>query len=292
MNLSFVTSVKFLAGTARVVNNMTFLVNPCWYLNTSDIPTLPISFFHIVKQTEVGKAQISQKPLFFYQADKKATSGSQTGSAVTSIVADNIVNQPKQWKLQVLVPHHPTQILDQYYFDASTAASLAKIMFDPNGEGFIGGLQQVAMVSRIGEDIVKQLIKIMTADTSTSITSGFLSAALNENTINKDSLEAMLEQRGIMKMKLWNGWKFAWVAIVDYELHKSNDYQGFYEGNIIVQDVPIMTVQGTQTNPSMRTGLFNLLGKSTLSSLSSKISSLRNTILQNAADNVGKGLDN
>jgi hypothetical protein len=52
----------------------------------------------------------------------------------------------------------------------------------------------------------------------------------------------MREGRGILKMKMWNGWKFKYVMLKNVDLTKSGEYDGFYEGSITVQETPIINV--------------------------------------------------
>ena len=59
----------------------------------------------------------------------------------------------------------------------------------------------------------------------------------------------MWSNRRIIKLKLWNGWKFKHLIIKNLEITKKGEDGDFYEGTLVCQEVPILTFreQGKQT---------------------------------------------
>ena len=86
---------------------------------------------------------------------------------------------------------------------------------------------------------------------------------------NKASIDAMWENRTILRMKYWNGWQFKYVAIESYVPSKQGEVTDFYEATLNLTEVPIMTMRkgGDFRIPKMSALASILLsGKSKLSS--------------------------
>ena len=94
-----------------------------------------------------------------------------------------------------------------------------------------------ALSNTIG--FLRLLFSVLSVDLSVSSIANLI---LAQNDINKVSLDSMREGRGILKMKMWNGWKFKYVMLKSVDLTKSGEYDGFYEGSITVQETPIINV--------------------------------------------------
>ena len=109
--MRFVTSIKYTAQVAKMVNNITFLYDPNWSYGEYEQATLPCCFYFVRKWEEIGEAEISSKPMMFYNS--KGAEGTQRNGVVLDMVADNIINQPKMYRAEVLVPFAPDACLDQ-----------------------------------------------------------------------------------------------------------------------------------------------------------------------------------
>ena len=237
--MRFVTSIKYTVQVAKMVNNITFLYDPNWSYGAYEQATLPCCFYFVRKWEEIGEAEINSKPMMFYNS--KGAEGTQRNGAVLDVVADNIINQPKTYRADVLVPFAPDACLDQYQLDADTLASTYAFTFSREDEPYEPS-DTLAVTSRwisnsIG--VLRLLFSVLSVDLSGPSIANLI---LAQNDINKVSLDSMREGRGILKMKMWNGWKFKYVMLKSVDLTKSGEYDGFYEGSITVQETPIINV--------------------------------------------------
>ena len=244
--LNVITAVKYEADTINAFNKMTFLYDPNWQGMGN---TLPICFFYVKDFKEVMEAEISQKPLLFYNSqngdNKDAVAGGLLG-----IVSDNLINKPKKYQMSILIPRTVDVYLQQSVFNRRVTVD---DLFRTNNDTFNQILQGVDVLSRATIDVLVTLLKVLglpsdpLQDFGTGAldlkgyVSKMLSASIDDS--NKASLEAMWENRTILKMKYWNGWKFKYVAIESYIPSKDGTEDGFYQATLNVTEVPIMTVR-------------------------------------------------
>ena len=237
--LRFVTSVKYTANVARMVNNITFLQDPNWEMTANDSTTLPLAFFFVKKWTEEYTSEVNQKPMLFYNSNadnKDATRGS-----LLDIVADNVVVKPKTYKIEGLVPFTPDACLNQYQMDNDTLMST--VSFATQGkEGELIDKFGFSVYNRVVSNsigIMRMIFSALGVDLNFASVS---SALLEQDDINKRSLEAMRDNRGVVKLKMWNGWKFKYLIITSLDLSKSGEIEGFYEGTMTLQELPVITI--------------------------------------------------
>lgn len=237
--LRFVTSVKYTANVARMVNNVTFLQDPNWEMTANDSTTLPLAFFFVKKWTEEYTSEVNQKPMLFYNSNadnKDATKGS-----LLDIVSDNVVVKPKTYKMDVLVPFTPDACLNQYQMDNDTLMNT--VSFATQGsEGELIDKFGFSVYNRVVSNsigIMRLIFSALGVDLNFASVS---SALLEQDDINKRSLEAMRDNRGIVKLKMWNGWKFKYLIITSLDLSKSGEIEGFYEGTMTLQELPVITI--------------------------------------------------
>lgn len=241
--MRFVTSIKYTAQVAKMVNNITFLYDPNWSYGAYEQATLPCCFYFVRKWEEIGEAEINSKPMMFYNS--KGAEGTQRNGAVLDVVADNIINQPKMYRADVLVPFAPDTCLDQYQLDNDVLKNtlLFSTTYGNKAGEFVekisGGISVYNRVLSNTIGLLRLLFSVLSVDLSVSSIANLI---LAQNDINKVSLDSMREGRGILKMKMWNGWKFKYVMLKNVDLTKSGEYDGFYEGSITVQETPIINV--------------------------------------------------
>lgn len=233
--MRFVTSIKYTAQVAKMVNNITFLYDPNWSYGAYEQATLPCCFYFVRKWEEIGEAGINSKPMMFYNS--KGAEGTQRNGAVLDVVADNIINQPKMYRADVLVPFAPDACLDQYQLDADTLVNTYAFAFSGDKPNDTLAVTSRVLSNTIG--LLRLLFSVLSVDLSVSSIANLI---LAQNDINKVSLDSMRDGRGILKMKMWNGWKFKYVMLKNVDLTKSGEYDGFYEGSITVQETPIINV--------------------------------------------------
>ena len=108
--LRFITGYRYSTGLLRSINNMTFFYNPVWEYNSQTKRTLPVAFFHLKSIHEIMESEVQTKKVMFYNSQKENTSDSASG-AVLNVIADNIVNKPKGYRLDVIVPYSSMTLL-------------------------------------------------------------------------------------------------------------------------------------------------------------------------------------
>ena len=254
--MRFVTGVRYTASVAKFLNNMTFLYDPNWSYGTYEETSLPLCFFFVKTWQEIGESDISTKPMMFYNS--QATKKTQTvNGAVMNVVADNNIIQPKLYKADVLVPFKPDSYFEQYQFDPDTLAS--SLAFACNASDSASAtISAFGRVSSVALTLLRTILSALCVDLDVASLSNLV---LSQNEINKVSLDAMRQNRGILKMKVWNGWKFKYVMLKSVELSKSGEMDGFYEGSITVMEVPILNVGLEKKDIGIAKGK-SLLGKS------------------------------
>lgn len=244
--LNVITAVKYEADTINAFNRMTFLFDPNWQGMGN---TLPICFFYVKDFKEVMEAEISQKPLLFYNSqngdNKNAVAGGLLG-----IVSDNIINKPKKYQMTVLIPRTVEVYLSQSMF---TRRVTVEDLYRTNNDTFNQILQGVDVLTRITIDTLTMLLKVLGLPsvliqdygTGALDLKGLVTKALTSSIddSNKASLDAMWENRTILRMKHWNGWKFKYVAIESYTPSKDGTEDGYFEATLNVTEVPIMTIR-------------------------------------------------
>lgn len=237
-SLRFITSIKYDASLMKALNNMTFFYDVNWQ---GDGKTLPIGFFYIKDYSEIMSSEVSQKTMLFYNSG--TTTPDATKGGLLGVVADNIVNKPKKYKLEVIVPASFTMIDKIYQFDSYTR----NMMFlqqttSLNEEGAIPTL--ATAISAFSTNIVAGLLQALLAalNVESLFTTDIITQLLTLDTANKDSLSAMWGNRTIIKFKVPNGWKFKYVAIENMNINKKGEDGDYFTGTIEVTEIPILTI--------------------------------------------------
>ena len=240
--MRFITGVHFTKSMLRTLNGITFLFDPNWEAGVGDTPTFPVCFFHVKGQHEVMESEVSHKTMLFYNDNKSLSATSVTGG-MTNVVADNIVIKPKVYKLDVIIPYSDLTLLtSSYVFQPEQLSGVVSLL--KNGEEKKNNVAPYLTMATPYVEIIKTLLRqLMVADYSSI--SNFMSSVISTPDYNKNSLEAMWKNRSILKLKLWNGWKYKYVSIVSTDVSKEPTEDGVYEASITVQEMPIMTFRKT-----------------------------------------------
>ena len=243
--VTVITGLKYNTSLVKVFNNLTFLYDPNWEYQQGE-PTYPIAFFYVKSMTEQMSSDVSQKPMLFYNTAGDSTDSTKGG--LMNIVADNIVLKPKVYKLDIIVPANGSTLKNSSFsFDAIT--SVNGFLFS-NGE-FKGstGLDIASRIVNISLGILETLFKGLYG-TSVSASS-ICNMLLQQQDYNKASIEYMWLNRRILKLKLWNGWKFKYLIIKDFDVTKTGEDGDFYEGTLTCQEVPILTFRSQAKSASL-----------------------------------------
>ncbi len=243
--ITVITGLRYNASLVKVFNNLTFLYDPNWEYQQGE-PTYPIAFFYVKSMTEQMSSDVSQKPMLFYNT--AGDSNDSTKGGLMNIVADNVVLKPKVYKLDIIVPANGSTLKNSSFsFDAIT--NVNGFLFS-NGE-FKGstGLNLASKIVNISLGVLETLFKGLYG-TSVSASS-ICNMLLQQQDYNKASIEYMWSNRRILKLKLWNGWKFKYLIIKDFDVTKVGENGDFYEGTLTCQEVPILTFRRQAESASL-----------------------------------------
>ena len=251
--VTVITGLRYKTSLVKVFNNLTFLYDPNWEYQQGE-PTYPIAFFYVKSMTEQMSSDVSQKPMLFYNT--AGDSNDSTKGGLMNIVADNIVLKPKVYKLDIIVPANGSTLKNSS-FSFDTITNVNGFLFS-NGE-FKGstGLDISSRIVNISLGVLETLLKGLYG-TSVSASS-ICNMLLQQQDYNKASIEYMWSNRRILKLKLWNGWKFKYLIIKDFDVTKVGENGDFYEGTLTCQEVPILTFRDQSESASL-TALSKLSG--------------------------------
>ena len=243
--ITVITGLRYNTSLVKVFNNLTFLYDPNWEYQQGE-PTYPIAFFYVKSMTEQMSSDVSQKPMLFYNT--AGDSNDSTKGGLMNIVADNVVLKPKVYKLDIIIPADGSTLKNSSFsFDAIT--NVNGFLFS-NGE-FKGstGLDIASRIVNISLGVLETLFKGLYG-TSVSASS-ICNMLLQQQDYNKASIEYMWSNRRILKLKLWNGWKFKYLIIKDFDVTKIGENGDFYEGTLTCQEVPILTFRSQAESASL-----------------------------------------
>lgn len=243
--ITVITGLRYNTSLVKVFNNLTFLYDPNWEYQQGE-PTYPIAFFYVKSMTEQMSSDVSQKPMLFYNT--AGDSNDSTKGGLMNIVADNVVLKPKVYKLDIIVPANGSTLKNSSFsFDAIT--NVNGFLFS-NGEfKSSSGLDIASRIVNISLGVLETLFKGLYG-TSVSASS-ICNMLLQQQDYNKASIEYMWSNRRILKLKLWNGWKFKYLIIKDFDVTKTGENGDFYEGTLTCQEVPILTFRRQAESASL-----------------------------------------
>lgn len=243
--ITVITGLRYNTSLVKVFNNLTFLYDPNWEYQQGE-PTYPIAFFYVKSMTEQMSSDVSQKPMLFYNT--AGDSNDSTKGGLMNIVADNVVLKPKVYKLDIIIPANGSTLKNSSFsFDAIT--NVNGFLFS-NGEFKSStGLDIASRIVNISLGVLETLFKGLYG-TSVSASS-ICNMLLQQQDYNKASIEYMWSNRRILKLKLWNGWKFKYLIIKDFDVTKVGENGDFYEGTLTCQEVPILTFRRQAESASL-----------------------------------------
>ena len=243
--ITVITGLRYNTSLVKVFNNLTFLYDPNWEYQQGE-PTYPIAFFYVKSMTEQMSSDVSQKPMLFYNT--AGDSNDSTKGGLMNIVADNVVLKPKVYKLDIIIPADGSTLKNSSFsFDAIT--NVNGFLFS-NGEfKASSGLDIASRIVNISLGVLETLFKGLYG-TSVSASS-ICNMLLQQQDYNKASIEYMWSNRRILKLKLWNGWKFKYLIIKDFDVTKIGENGDFYEGTLTCQEVPILTFRRQAESASL-----------------------------------------
>lgn len=258
VGLRIITGVKWYKGLFDMLNNMTFVYDVNWNPNNSPKATFPVCFFHVKSCHEIMSSEISQKQMLFYNSSIGANASDPSASSgLLNVIADNIVTKPKMYKLELIIPYKNLSLLDQSFvyntqtMQAINEALIGKTDLTEASQTFASFGTFTQPYVKLVKDILKSLINHSYSFT----TQEWIESTLHTPDYNKESLEVMWRMRHIVKMKVWNSWRYKYVAINDIDITKEGTEDGVYEATLTVQEMPIISMhaQGIGNKPVYET---------------------------------------
>lgn len=248
VDLRFITGIRCARNEMASLNNMTFIYDVNWNPSNSKKATLPVCFFHVKSQHEVMNSEVSQKQMLFYNSSLGSTSSDPAlDSGLLNVVADNIVIKPKVYKLDVVIPYNNLTLLDQS-FNHNTFTSQAIASFLLGNKLKSQSSRDIASWLTLSEPYVKLIKDLLSTliykDYSDVSWNSWISNTVQTPDYNKESLEIMWRMRHIVKMKVWNDWRYKYLSIVDVDITKEGTEDGVYEATLTLQEMPIISMYG------------------------------------------------
>lgn len=235
MTLSNITALKFASSAATILRRMTFLYDANWVPDGSN--SLPFAFFHIIKQEEINRNEVSQKRVILHQL---GLTDSATG--VLSVISDNIVPQPKVWRLSVLIPMDALfPAVEEAIYDLEVGTRFAAT--------YTNAAKDILNNTASTLSVIRLLLRLFSVsnDVMTYFTQNLSMVDLHD--YNKDSLEKMCVNRALLRMKEWNSWTYKYGVVTNITLSKEPLEEQYYKGTIEFQEMPIMTAQTLTVPP-------------------------------------------
>ena len=241
--LNIITAVRYDIDLINAINKMTFIFDPNWQGVGN---TLPISFFFVKDFKEVMESEVSQKPLLFYNSQTE-TNKDMVSGGLLGIISDNVIAKPKKYQMSIIIPRSIDVYMRQMMFNKRV--TFADLYNNPT----LSGLDTtVALCYETLVGIIKALNSApLTKWLETMDLKQFISDSLTSGVddSNKTSLDMMWENRTLLRMKYWNGWKFKYVAIENYVPSKVGEEDDYFEATLNLTEVPILTTRKTGTAP-------------------------------------------
>lgn len=228
--LTAITGLRYANDVLQAYNSMTFLFDENWKYTGNRPVDLPAAFFYVKKCAEVMDSEVSHKTLLFYNTG--LTEGSQHGTRM-QVVSDNIVAKPKQYKMEIIIPYGNPDPL---------AMKWGTNLWDTTGIT-VNAIKGTSVPTIGVVSLLREIIAIFTRgiEVYEDIANGAWQDMLNEPEYNKNSIEAMWQRRGLVKMKMWNSWRYKTVAITNFEPSKNGTDANAYEATLTLTEVPIVS---------------------------------------------------
>jgi hypothetical protein len=226
------TMLQTAADMVDKFANVTCLYDRYWY-DRVGVVTYPICFFYVKGISETRQVDTSEQRVILYEpqmsgADAVASKlRDPIRPGVQEVVVDNMVVKPKTYQLEIIVPFQPGR---QFVKTVGEYKQLIGAFIDifgdaTNFENYFGVASAIATgASRI----IDSLGKMQNSD-----------AALYAN---KNSLDAMVESKKVLTMKMWTGYDYKYVVITGLDVKKVGSEDDHFRATLNVKEMPVLTV--------------------------------------------------
>jgi hypothetical protein len=210
------TVLQIAADAVSYWTSMTCLYDRYWTAEPDRV-TLPICMFHVKKITPAFSNEVSKKRVILYEPenDEKISAAELAGSTrlpVMQTIVDNVVKNPRTYKMEIIVPFQP---IGRYVTEG------VKTMSDTiAGIGDLAGGKGGAVFTDIWEGIFSSVFSLLKAGNQIAGLIGKLPGMAGVSYINMNSLEAMADSCRTLCMKMWTGYEYKYVIITDMAYDK------------------------------------------------------------------------
>lgn len=239
--LRFITGYRYTTGLLKTINNMTFFYNPTWEYGAQTKRTLPVAFFHLKAIHEIMESEVQTKKVLFYNSQKEVTTDSANGAKL-NVIADNIINKPKSYNLDVIVPYSTLTLLfnSALYSSEQVANVFSMLKYDVAEWSDITGWIDTANPYM---EVMKSILASLGGMNFSSSGWYGLKSLIETPMANKESLEYLWKSRTIVKLKSWDSWQFKDVVITNININKEPTEDDVLEATISCTEVPVMVMR-------------------------------------------------
>lgn len=235
----FITAFKYYEKMLKAVNGITFMYDAFWNDTNNEKPSLPIAFFQVEKVTEDMVSEVQTKKMLFYNSQVE-DSPAVANASIVNVVADNIVNKPKTYKIEAIVPRaNNVLFFNSPYVQGNQVGAITNFAMG----GFINNKANEVMLSiyKWSQLIISILQSILDVATTMDFSNdSFFKSILETPMYNKNSILYMWENRRVIKLKLSESWDYKYVAITNASFYKDPKEDDVERATITCTEVPMM----------------------------------------------------
>lgn len=270
------TALRTATKVLNLFNHCTFLLDEQWNAS-ADMATLPVCFFHTLSVTESQQNQIAQQKIIAYT--ERSLTDAKTEGVQLSMIADNIVKQPKSYQLEVIIP---SSGVENFFLPIMrTSEALSDALMNLSNENSMDS-QRIETVNMASEvmysivDIVSVIESVFASATASTLSKSAINAVTQitqkimqtakvmprgdyfnslEVPYNKNSLDAMAQSGHLVTMKSWDSWDYKKAVITDCSILKEGEDGNTYRAKITLQELPLVVItSNTAINPTKKAG--------------------------------------
>lgn len=239
------TLVHFSTKALEKFDHMVYLYDPSWIGTNSreDSDTLPFAYLEVIKEDVIQNCSVSKKRLILFEPDNTVTKTTQEyRKSAINIVADNVVNEPVQYKLECLIPMNAvSRSLTDMNNILNTVPAYAYSVYGDNS--FAGDLVNMIETTRAVMTTIGS-----TVSTISKVLSVIRKTNGKDTDYNKRSLLSMARRRAILRYKPWNTWETKTVVITGISINKAGTEDDFYRASVELQEMPILYIGKVSPN--------------------------------------------
>jgi hypothetical protein len=232
------TVLQMAADVVNYWTSMTCLYDRYWSAE-EDRVTLPVCMFHIKKITPTFSNEVSKKRVILYEPaeDGRTTTEKMSDplrAGVMQTVVDNVVKNPRTYNMEVIVPFQP---VGRYISEGvKTVSDMVTAFSDLLGGGAPGGFTDW------WEGIFSSVFALLKTANTAAEFAGKLPGMDGVSYINMNSLEAMADSCRTLCMKMWTGYDYKFVMIINMTYDKDPKEDNVFRATLTLQEMPVLAI--------------------------------------------------